>query len=61
MLNVNQIKAELGDQVVLIELTGFRGGHFTGHYARLDTACGPGWYVFGRNPAYNGTYTLRTA
>jgi hypothetical protein len=56
-----RINATICDQPVIIQLTGFRGGHFTQHFARRDPGYGPGWYVFGTNPAYNGRYTMRTA
>lgn len=53
--------ATINGQSAVVSLTGFRGGHFTEHTARRDSSYGPGWYVFGRNPAYNGRYVMRTA
>ena len=61
MSNERQMQAAINGQSVLIQLIGFRGGHFTGFYAQRDPGYGPGWYVFGTNPAYGGTYTMRTA
>lgn len=37
-----------------IRLVGFRGGHFSSFYARRSKTDGPGFYVFGTNPAYGG-------
>jgi hypothetical protein len=51
---------DIGGQQVLFTATGFRGGHFTGHWAGPNTS-GPGWTVWGRNPAYGGSYVMETA
>jgi hypothetical protein len=61
MSNERKARAAINGQSVLIQLIGFRGGHFTGHRARPDPGYGPGWYVFGANPAYASRYTMRTA
>jgi len=37
---------------------GFRGGWFNRFYPRTDPGTGPGWYVFGRNPAYGDSYVM---
>jgi hypothetical protein len=59
-MSTRKIKAIVNEEPILIQLTGFRGGHFISHFARRDPGYGPGWYVFGRNPAYGSTYTMLT-
>lgn len=44
-----------------IKLTGFRGGHFSRFYAARSKHNGPGWYVYGRNPAYGDRYVMLCA
>lgn len=46
---------------VEITLTGFRGGHFSKFYARRSSVDGPGFYVYGTNPAYCGRYVMPCA
>lgn len=50
----------IAGQTVEFTATGFRGGHFTGHYAARNDS-GPGWTIRGRNPAYGGSYNMETA
>lgn len=52
------MRTDILDGVVLT-LRGFRGGFFSGFYVSRDSHThGPGWYVFGRNPAYGGHYVM---
>lgn len=41
---------------------GFRGGFFNAFFVRRSTMVeGPGWFVYGSNPAYGGRYTMLCA
>lgn len=44
-----------------VTTTGFRGGHFTRFYVATYHGVAPGWFVFGKNPAYGGRYTMVVA
>lgn len=48
-------------EAVRITTTNFRGGMFDRFFVRRDQGFGPGWYVFGRNPAYGDSYVKRCA
>ena len=44
-----------------VTTTNFRGGHHTRFYAAMDHSHGPGWFIYGRNPAYDGKYSMVVA
>lgn len=56
-----QFKIMVFGEPVDVQTTGFRGGHFTGFYVRRGDHDGPGWFIFGRNPAYGGSYIALVA
>jgi hypothetical protein len=46
---------------VQVTTRNYRGDEFREFYARRDPGTAPGWFIFGRNPAYGGRYIMLCA